>query len=198
MSDLKYKKDTNGQFQAYIGKKQYLLDMKGRLEDEVYPLLRCCWGIADRRQIGYWAMIRLLMPVVEATGEVVYPGAKNPGSKVLHELGVPYPEIAWRLFRHCLLHGDELVQVIHDQSEQHAGWTISFGGNHDKKKLNVCIDVDKLYNDLFTFLDEKAKITPEYEEVELRAVRISDKEQSKNALLKNEVEELFGLKECVT
>ena len=198
MGELKYRKDKSGQFQAYIGKKKYLLDMRGRLEDEIYPLLRCCWEIAGKRQIGFWAMIRLLMPVVETAGGVVYPEAKNPGSMVLREMGVPYPEIAWRLFRHNLLHGDELVQVIHDESEQHAGWSISFGGGHTREHLKVCIDVDQLYYDLLGFLEEKSKNVPEHEEVELRAVRISDQEQAKNESLRIEVEELFGLRKPVS
>lgn len=195
MGRLQYRKDKNGRFQAHIGRKQYLADIRGRLEDEVYPHLRLCWEIAEKRPIGFWGMIRLLMPVVEAAGKVIYPGKRHQqsSSMVLRDLRVPYPGIAWRLFRNCLLHNDELVSVIHDRSEQYAGWAISFGGGHTKEHLKVCIDVDLLYHDLLAYLQRKTERIPHKEVVELRAVRISEKEQGEDITLKKEVEELFEL-----
>ena len=176
--------------EAYIGRKQYLLDMKGRLDDEILPVLNFCKEKLAPRSIGYWIPIRLLMPVVEAAGKVIYHDKTGGDAAiaVLRDLRVPYPEISWRLFRHNLLHNDELPPVISEEGLLIAGWEIRLDGGHRTEATRVCIDASKLYEDLFQYLQQKAGQVPD-EKYPFKPTITHDALRS-SPLLKQEVEEL--------
>jgi hypothetical protein len=115
------------------------------------------------------------------------------GSNVLKDLGVPYPRIAWKLFRDCLIHGDELVAVIHDESSKYAGWEINLDAGHTKEPLKNRIDVAKIYENLLVYLDKQIALANDTNELCLGAIRITEEQQQERPGLRQEVQELFGL-----
>lgn len=192
---MKYQRGPDGLFHAYPLKKEYLRGIQGRLEDEIAPLLQFCKQVADRRQIGFWVMIRLLMPIVEAVGYVKYPELRDSAkyaSQVLKDLNVPYPKLSWRVFRDCLIHSDEITHFFNDHKQLYAGWQISFGGRHEKKKLLLSVDVEQLYEDLYTYIGKMIEETNDTDRVELRGVRVSQQELDNDPELKKEYDQLFG------
>ena len=130
-----YKRDTRDSMQGYITKKAYLKSMVGRLNSDVKPYLKLILrkNNTNKRLTGFWAMVRLITPVVAASGQVFYPelkGTDKQGSQILRDLNVPYPIICWYVFRNSLIHSDEISILINDEKELYSGWSLSFGGGH--------------------------------------------------------------------
>jgi len=194
---MKYSKNNQGLMQPSINKIEYLNGMKGRLINDVEPYLKLCWEINQEndRSIGFWAMIRLLAPVVESLGQVKYPLEKESwisSSAIFKELGVPYPLISWKLFRDCLIHSDEMMNVINDEKELYSGWQITFGGGHIKNKLQPVIDVDRLFYGLLKLIEKTASASNKDDVVNFRAIRFNKKQLAKNADLQTEYNDLFS------
>ena len=171
---MQFKRGLDGHFAANLPKKDYLLSIQRRLKEDVEPYLNL---IKEKGgHFGFWAMIRLLMPVVEAVGSIKYPNRNSAisGSKVLADLHLPYPKLSWLLFRTNLLHGDELTPFINEQQERFAGWGISIGGGHSQRADAVEIDVEELYLSLFDYIGKLAREATNEEIVLIRAMYISD------------------------
>lgn len=195
---MQYKRDDQNLMQPSINKKEYLQGMLGRLENEVKHYLDSCWenNQKDGRSIGFWGMVRLLCPVIESFGQVKYPEIRRSweySAKVLKDLDVPYPKISWKLFRDCLIHGDEMLNVINDKDELYSGWNITFGGGHLGNHLQPTIDVDKLYYDLYSLIDNEIKNADPNDVIEFRAIRFSEKQLKSDPELKDEYHSLFGI-----
>lgn len=193
---MEYRRDKDGRMQAYIGQKTHFENMLGRLRNEVAICLESykTFNDTNKGSIGYWGLIRLLMPVVEAFGKAkYYPNIKDSweySSKVLKELGLAYPKIAWKLFRDCLIHDDELTAVIDDASERSSGWQVNIGGGH-LQGGSPTIDLEKLYYDLYTAIETAISSATNEKELEIQGIRFSEKQRNKDAELANELKLLF-------
>jgi hypothetical protein len=185
--------------QGRITKKKYLNDMRGRLKAEVKPYLTLTLrrNGKNRNSTGYWAMVRVLVPVIEAAGQVLYPGMKDgwhQGAKILEDLKVPYPIICWKLFRDSLIHSDEMMNVINDQKELYSGWSLAFGGGHEVANTTAIphIDLKQLYDDFMEYLRQTAIDSKPKEYVILRAIRFSQKQFDSWPELEREYKDLFS------
>lgn len=193
-----YSRNKKGETCAYINKIEYLEGMRERLFNDVKPYLDMCidrFNINDRK-IGFWAMIRLLFPVIESLGRVLYQEVSDSwiyGSNVLRELAIPYPLLSWSLYRNCLLHGDEIFQIVNEEKSIYAGWKMTFNGGHSKVPFLVVIDVNKLFYDLLILIDKTINESTEEEQLEFSAIHFSNEQFKKNVGLKKEYEELFNL-----
>jgi hypothetical protein len=90
-----------------------LNDIKSRLEAEVGR----CLPILAAADTGHFAMVRMLMPIIEATSE-----GKPWG--LLRDLGVLYPSVFWQVYRNTLMHKDELRIVLY--RSWRVGWELDY------------------------------------------------------------------------
>lgn len=135
-------------------KTKYLQDVLSRLQNEVGTLLECVKEhnsravLKNERTIGYWATIRMLMPVVESVTEVV---GEKPWNFLEKHLDVTAPHLAWQIFRHSLTHGDLLRHVKY--GSETVGWgVILMGQGHIIGKGQISLDVYTLYDKLVEYL----------------------------------------------
>lgn len=131
-----------------------------RLEDEVGTILECIksHNKTSRRKVGFWAGIRLLMPIIEA---VAYVAGETPQGFLGSHLNVKIPNLTWDLFRHSLTHGDFLHGARYQEYE--VGWAVHIEGvNHEVVKADnryfvAGLDILTLYNDLKKYLEAEIK-----------------------------------------
>lgn len=103
------------------------------------------------RTIGYWASLRLILPIIEAVSHVI---GIRPQQLIGNHLNIPTPDLMWDLFRHSLTHGDTLQEGYY-QSKR-VSWGVGFGlGAHVIKSGNINIDVPTLYSDLVNYLQSE-------------------------------------------
>lgn len=143
-----------------LSRKAYLTDVRGRLVAEV----GLCIPMFVQESTGFWATIRMLFPVVEAVATVIYRthGKERKPVRLLRELGVPFPNLAWEIYRHSLMHNDELVACRY--RDRAVDWSVSFGGGHHSAPGAIHLDLETLYNDFVGFLGDqidapKAKVS---------------------------------------
>ncbi|KKQ85186.1 MAG: hypothetical protein UT08_C0009G0020 [Candidatus Woesebacteria bacterium GW2011_GWB1_38_8] len=127
-----------------------------RLNDEVGTILQLVeeHNKKSERKIGFWASLRMILPVVEAVSNVA---GETPQEFLGKHLDVKTPHLAWDLFRHSLIHGDYLQHGKYQSKE--VGWgVIMMGQGHINASGHIGIDVISLYEKLREFLeDEVAK-----------------------------------------
>lgn len=152
-------------------------------------------GVGNNEGKGFWGMIRLLMPVVEAVGYVQYKElgtGRKRASKVLEDLNVPFPNLSWLLFRNCLLHGDEILPLVNQEQEKYAGWRLSWGGSHSSVDKEIVIDIEKLYYDLYAYIEQLIEGSKPEETVTLEATHLSKKLLKNDEAVRKEYERLFS------
>jgi hypothetical protein len=157
-------------------------DIKSRLEAEVGRCLR----VLMKARTGHWAMVRMLMPIIEAT-------SVGKQWDLLRTLGVPYPSVAWLLYRNTLLHKDEMRIVLY--RAWRVGWELDYTGGHSFRRASsrggalLRLDLRQLYEDLVSYLDKeiaKAKVDRSRMQVPHRLRILSGHHPS----LKGEIEQL--------
>jgi hypothetical protein len=100
------------------------------------------------RTIGFWAGIRMLMPIIEAASGSM--GIK-PQELIGKHLNISTPYLAWDLFRHSLIHGDTPYQGKYQGKTVY--WAIgSNSGKHIIGQEYIHIDLRTLYDDLVIYL----------------------------------------------
>lgn len=127
-----------------------------RLNDDVGTILDLVEGYnkKSQRQIGFWASIRMIMPIIEAISHVV---GESPQNFIGNHLNVDTSFLAWDLFRHSLMHGDYLQHGKYQTKDVSWG-VLMLGKGHIIKSGHIGIDVRTLYEDLKKYLeDEVAK-----------------------------------------
>lgn len=131
-------------------KTQFLEGALGRLQDDVGTI----FGLVEThnqsnpRQIGFWASVRMLMPIVESIAEVV---GEKPWEFLENHLDVTTPSLAWQMFRHSLSHGD-LMRHAEWQGKK-VGWGIDLTGTgHIIKAGQLHLDMKYLYEKLVDYL----------------------------------------------
>lgn len=143
-----------------------------RINEEYEPTLKFLMATSEP-PIGFWTSVRMIMPVVETSAKL---GETTP-PKLLEELNVPKPKIAWTMFRHGLSHG-EIPFEIEDLDGQKYAWSISFSPRHDLTKVSnptsITIGMPKLLADLKSYLE--GFLDDEGKEISIQTgVRFEDK-----------------------
>lgn len=138
-------------------KTQFLEGALARLQDDVGTILDLIVEYNGKpenpRKVGFWASVRLLMPPIEAIGEVM---GETPWDLLKNHLDVDVPSLAWQMFRHSLTHGDLMRHA--EYNGQQVGWGISMDGfGNVIKSSHIGLDVVYIYNKLVDYL--KAEIT---------------------------------------
>lgn len=136
----------------------FLSTVRRRLVNDVGPYIATIQAIHDQtgKGIGFWALARMIFPVVEAISTVIYrAGTKGkPPVRLLRELGFAYPNLVWEMYRHTLMHNDEMASASY--RGRRITWGIGIGTGHFSNNGRLHIDAAKLYNDLIEFLGREA------------------------------------------
>jgi len=125
-----------------------------RLQDDVGTIL----GLIDShnhqsfstggRTIGFWASLRMILPIVEAVSHVM---SMRPQRLLGNYLNISTPDLMWDLFRHSLIHGDYLQEGRFQGKK--ITWGVGFfAGGHVITSGHIGIDIPTLYQDLVTYL----------------------------------------------
>lgn len=132
-------------------KTEFLEGALARLQDDVGTIL----GLIEKhnqtnpRQVGFWASVRMLMPIVESISEVI---GEEPWEFLENHLGITAPHLAWQMFRHSLFHGD-LMRHAEWQGKK-IGWGIDLSGTgHIIKSGQLHLDTKYLYEKLVDYLN---------------------------------------------
>lgn len=152
-----------------VKKRVFLKRVKKRLEDEVgiyFDLLfEAQSKDTDFPKVGFWAGIRLLMPVIDSLSSVLYRKSKqDPRPKSVRfmekHLDIEYPYLVWEIYRHSLLHTDEMRGASYKNNK--VTWGLSIGlNNHIFSNGHINIDVIKLYNSILNYLEKEISKNPE-------------------------------------
>lgn len=103
------------------------------------------------RTIGYWASLRMILPIIEAVSQAI---GIRPQQLLGDHLNVKTPDLMWDLFRHSLTHGDTIREGVY--RGKHVIWGIGFGlGSHNIISGSIGIDVPTLYQDFVTYLQKE-------------------------------------------
>lgn len=125
-----------------------------RLQDDVGTILQLVDAhnlktfTNHNRTIGYWASLRLILPIIEAVAHVM---GIRPQQLLGNHLNIITPDLIWDLFRHSLMYGDTLQEG--NYQGKRVSWGVGFGlGGHVIKAGNINIDVPTLYTGLVNYL----------------------------------------------
>lgn len=140
---------------------KYLSDVKSRLEEDVGSYFTCAEEVYrnNRRGIGLWALVRMLFPIIESVSQVASKGSKKfdiqSGRQVrlLGKLGFKYPNLTWQMYRHALIHNDELMPLRYRGRQ--IDWSLSIGDSHQYEQGILTVDLKQLYDDLVAHLDSQ-------------------------------------------
>ena len=138
-------------------KAAFLSDVQHRLKNDVGPYFATIRAVHQKtgHWVGFWALARMLFPIVEAVATVIYrsgPRNKRP-ALLLKRLGVKYPNLVWEMFRHTLMHNDEMASASY--KGRRVTWEIRLGGGHVARNGHLAFDVRRLYADLKTFFSRE-------------------------------------------
>jgi len=162
-----------------LPKKQYLVDILGRLKDDVGVIVEC---VEERNKkepkVGFFPMARIIMPIIEvvATSEGREPQA------LMKELGMRLPFTEWNLYRDVFLHNDEFVlAAVGNQGLQVAIYLTS----EDEKDVSDIlvkdgrnIDPFRIRRSLIDYLENKINKTNDTETVEIIGQLVYDPNSS--------------------
>lgn len=152
-----------------IKKRIYLKQVRKRLENEagIY------FGLLSKAQsenrefpkVGFWAGIRILMPVIEALSNVLLRETKkDPRPKEVRflekNLNFEYPALIWQMYRNPLMHTDQPASLI--DGGHKISWGISMRADHFFTPDEVNLDPTRLYKDLKDFLDKEVERLESY------------------------------------
>ncbi len=121
-----------------------------KLHDDVGTILKLLeeHNKQSARKVGFWASMRLIMPIIEAVAHVA---GETPQEFLKNHLEITTPYLTWDLFRHSLIHGDYMQHAKYQTKE--VGWGIAFiGVGHVITSGHIGIDAIHLYNKLSEFL----------------------------------------------
>lgn len=103
------------------------------------------------RTIGYWASLRMILPIIEAVSYVM---GIRPQQLLGNYLNIATPDLMWDLFRHSLTHGDVLQEGVYQGKR--VTWGVGFGlGGHVIRSGHIGIDVPTLYQDFVNYLQQE-------------------------------------------
>lgn len=134
-----------------MNRTDFLRDALARLNDDVGTILKLIeeHNKKSARKIGFWASVRIIMPIIEAISHVV---GETPQRFLGKYLNVNTPHLAWDLFRHSLIHGDYLQHGKY-QSKDVSWGVLMLGQGHIITSEHIGIDVISLYENLKEYLE---------------------------------------------
>lgn len=136
------------------GKAVFLSKVRQRLLNDVGPYFATIRTVKRRtgRGVGFWALARMIFPIVEGVATVIYrSGARDkPPVRLLKQVGFEYPNLVWEMYRHTLMHNEEMASAAY--RGRTIAWGIGVGNGHSWPKGRLHIDAAKLYHDLLAFL----------------------------------------------
>ncbi len=138
-----------------VNKVEFLSNVRLRLKNDVFPYLELVKKIHKETGtgVGFWALARMIFPPIEAVANAIY--RKENKTKILKELDIEYPFLAWDMFRHNLMHNDEMISASYRNKK--VEWSVTIGGGHSAKDRVLKIDVSKLLHDFDNFLEKQIK-----------------------------------------
>ncbi len=139
-------------------RKDFLVGVRGRLENDAGAYFESIERIrrSTGTGVGFWALVRMILPAIEAVARVIYRRSRRASAKpqrLLQEIGIAYPHLAWEMFRHSLVHTDDLRPAVY--RNQIVEWEVRVGGGHGDRRNRVAIDMRQLYTDFLRFLDRE-------------------------------------------
>lgn len=181
--------------------KVFLLDqlnsIKKRLENEAGSYVEMLHVRNQTEpQVGFFSMVRLIMPVIEHIGKVIYGNKSHSKIKLLKELGIEYPVLVWEMYRHSLIHNDEMRQIT--IGNQTVSWFISLRnadhyyeyyknkvrnartGKLLPKPIIIHLDMFTLYDSLHEFLTNQISEVSPTKKVEIETEVVYKKTVKKN------------------
>lgn len=128
-------------------------DALARLNDDVGAILDLIktHNANSDRKIGFWASLRMVLPVIEAIAHVA---GETPQNFMRNYLEISTPHLAWDLFRHSLIHGDYLQHGKY-QSKDVSWGVLMVGQGHIISSEHIGIDVITLYQKLKEYLEKE-------------------------------------------
>lgn len=146
--------------QGDVGRLMDLVDVFNNKQDDI------------KEQIfPFWAFTRMLFPIAESIGDLIYHnlhenGTPNTSQNLIDVLKNEFEDarngykksanIIALLFRHSLVHTDEMRKLVYEKKQISVGWTIGFGVllNHHLEirkndgGLNLRFDLMAFYEDI--------------------------------------------------
>lgn len=147
-----------------------------RLVDDVgnYFIMLEEFNKKSARKVGFWASLRMILPIVEAVSHVA---GERPQDFLKNHLGVTTGDLAWDLFRHSLIHGDYLQHAKYNTKE--VGWGVAFiGVDHVIGSGHIGIDPIVLYKNLKTYLEKEVTNNDQTEvEIEIGVIYTNPRQE---------------------
>lgn len=134
-------------------KNRFLSVIKQRLQEDVGTILTLVnqYNEKSERGIGYWALLRMLLPIIEAIAHI----ENTTPQLILKKIDIPTPYLMWDLFRNSLMHGDLIYYG--EYKGRRITWGVSISEDlktHIIRDKKIHINVSKLYEDLNKYLDK--------------------------------------------
>ena len=177
-----------------VSKTLYLKNILFRLEVEYIGILNLVteYNLKNEKGMGgFWSLIRIIFPVIESVADVI---GKQKEDFLEEDLKVPFGHLVWKLYRHPLMHTDELRLGIYKGKT--ISWATHLGNELDEHLVakqegshptTIHIVIPRLYFALRDFLvKEIAKNDTSKISIQ-DSVYFSDHESK----LVDELEELF-------
>jgi hypothetical protein len=142
-----------------VPKATFLAEVRQRFVNDIRPYIVAIELVyrLTGRGIGNFALPRMIFPVVEAVATVIYrerQGTERPPVRLLRALGFEFPNLVWEMYRHTLMHNDEMACATY--RGRTVVWRIGFNTGHSWQSGQLQIDGLQLYNDFLAFLDREA------------------------------------------
>jgi hypothetical protein len=135
----------------------FLERVRDRLKRDVGPYFALARRIYREtgQGVGFWALVRMIFPVIEGVAVVIFRSgtSRKPPVRLLQTLGMKYPNVAWEMYRHTLMHNEEMASASY--RGRTVNWGIRLGGGHSWKKGQLHIDARTLYADFLQFLERE-------------------------------------------
>lgn len=176
-----------------VSKVEYLKEILRRHKTEYIEIRSMVneYNFTHERGIGFWSLARIIFPVIET---VAFTIGKKKESFLEEDLGVPFGHLVWELYRHALMHSDELRYAVY--KEKTTSWAIHLGNENighlvakhtDSHPATIHIDISKLYFALQEFLVKE--ITKN--DTSPISIQVGIHFSDKRGRLINELEELY-------
>jgi len=172
-------------------KSRFLSQIKQRLQDDVGTILDLVsqHNSKSERGIGYWASLRMILPIIEAIAHIENASPQS----ILTKINIPTPYLMWDLFRHSLMHGD-LIHYGKYKGKQ-ITWGVSISkdlNTHIIRDKKIHISVYKLYEDLNKYLDTSIASTNQTE-IDVEVGVLYENSNTKNKMKREIIDEFSKL-----
>lgn len=158
---MQKEKITKDKITRKVSKALYLKQVLIRLETEYIEILNMVieYNFTHERGIGFWSLTRIIFPVIETVAGII---GKKKESFLEEDLQVPFGHLVWNIYRHALMHTDELQYAVY--RDKTILWAIDLsteGGGHlvvkqtDSNPTTIHISIPKLYSTLQDFLTKE-------------------------------------------